>query len=174
MSDFGAHSLHSVLTEELARPDLDNADIKYYQTADELLRQKRHAPAEKWKLNSAWYSAEPEQRRAIKLEIERLGGRIGHLHTLAKERVHEEGEALLREAGEGTERERKEDEYLQRMKASRERKPTTRTDDSPKLPSHQLSATSDQSLHPKDQALHLESNRVLSLSVLGLLWRWLP
>jgi len=100
MSEVDAHSIGSDLTEELHPPDSDNADIKYYQTADELLRQKSYALDQKAKLSAAWESAGPEQRHTIDLEIERLMSRISVSHTMVRARYAEEGEALLRETRE--------------------------------------------------------------------------
>lgn len=76
MSDVDTHSIVSVVTEVLSLLNVDSTDIKYYQTASEPLRQKKHVLDPKTKLNAACQSAGPEQRRAINLEIERLMAKI--------------------------------------------------------------------------------------------------
>ena len=63
-------------------------------------RKNNHVLDQKTKLNAAWQSAGPEQRRAINLEIGRLMAKIRLLHTTAEARYAEEGEALLRESRE--------------------------------------------------------------------------
>src|SRR5271170_6209691 len=90
-----SESIDSSDIEDLPRPDLDNADVKY-QTAEELLRQKDHAADQKGKLMASYQTAGPEEQRAIEAEVRQLTERINLLHETAKVRNNEEIEDIFR------------------------------------------------------------------------------
>ena len=100
-----SESIDSSDIEELPRPDLNNADVKY-QTAEELLRQKDHARDQKTKLMASYQTAGPEERQAIEVEVTQLAERIDLLHKTAKVRNNEEIEDIFRQLRDMKEREK--------------------------------------------------------------------